>query len=105
MLDYAKWEKLEVSDDPAPAISSLPMSSAFIEKGIFDAARRGDVGTVERFLEEEGSECTDENGCTLLMGAAILRLPVLLDLILRRGADPNARDHSGSTALMRALRF
>src|SRR5438128_624744 len=41
---------------------------------------------------------------TPLMYAAVYSTPACIELLLDRGADPNARDKRGGTALMRSVR-
>src|SRR5687768_2456126 len=67
------------------------------------AAKQGDVETVRRMLDYGVPvDAGGESGVTFLMTAAQHGRLQVVRLLLARGADPNARDHEGRTALRRA---
>src|SRR5690349_5690422 len=69
-----------------------------------DACRRGDAADVTKVCElmPELINAADAKGFTPLIIAAYNRHPVVVDILLRNGAEPDAGDISGNTALMGA---
>ena len=61
----------------------------------FGAVERRDLAAVRRLLDEEPALAlaSDATGATALHSAAIRHDPELAELLLRAGADVNARDH------------
>lgn len=64
--------------------------------------RSGDVVSVERIVQEnpELLNRPDENGFTPLILATYFGHQKIAEVLLKRGADIDARDTSGNTALM-----
>ena len=77
--------------------------SAFSEadERLFRAARHGDLSGIEQSLGEGAtvSDVSPIDGKTALFRAAILGQPAAVRLLLERGADPEAHDREGQTAL------
>lgn len=72
-----------------------------IESRLFDAARAGDVATLGALLDEHPDKlhARDEPCAMTLLHAAAQHLPAV-DLLLRRGIDPNVRDRGDNTCAM-----
>lgn len=72
--------------------------------GIFAHIRNGDTRAIAAALAERSVlEARDEAGNTPLIQAAFYLDAAQLELFLERGADPNAANRAGATALMRAV--
>jgi hypothetical protein len=70
---------------------------------LFQDVERGALSAIERYLTQGGDVgARNEHGHTLLMAAAIYRWPKLVRLLLQNGANLEARDHMGRTALHHA---
>ena len=72
---------------------------------LLDAIRRGDRASVARLLKQspEAARATGSGGITPLMYAALYGDSASARLLLDAGADPNARNDAGATALMWAV--
>jgi hypothetical protein len=67
---------------------------------LFQAIQRGNVHTIERYLNERGDpECRNDLGMTPLMAAVKYSWPKMVRMLLEHGANPNACDSQGRTAL------
>jgi ankyrin repeat protein len=65
------------------------------------AVREGDTSGVRRLLRARAPlDGRDANGATVLMHTAAFSTPEIVRLLLDRGADPNASDTAGATALI-----
>ena len=81
-------------DDPLPP----PAAS------LFSAIDRDDMAEVRRILRDRQLiNARDEDGATPLMHAALNGSLKLMQLLLRRGANPNLASDEGSTALLWAV--
>ncbi|KAL0870858.1 hypothetical protein ABMA27_004701 [Loxostege sticticalis] len=72
-----------------------------VAAALLDAAARGDAARLNSLLDAEPRhiDATDENGCSTLQRAAADGHVDAVQLLLRRGADPNKQDHvHGNTA-------
>ena len=65
----------------------------------FDAVKRGDHDTVERMLRNDNqlAQSRDEEDATALHHAALKMHRKIVDLLLKNGADINARDNKNDT--------
>jgi ankyrin repeat protein len=72
---------------------------------VLDAIRRGDRASVARLLKQspQAARARGFGGITPLMYAALYRDTASARLLLDAGADPNARNDAGATALMWAV--
>lgn len=70
---------------------------------IFLSIERGRRREVERYLDQGGdAEARNDDGLTLLAAAARYSWPKIVQLLLEKSADVNARDHQGRTPLHHA---
>jgi ankyrin repeat protein len=83
---------------------NLAMCQAPDARSLFDALGRGDASSV-RAVVEKGPDINirDADGNTLLLQAAVYTTVADLEFLLARGADVNAANHAGHTALMGAI--
>jgi ankyrin repeat protein len=83
------------------AVSAQNESS---HQALFDAIRRGAVGEVERLLRGGVSpNVVDSEGVPAVMAATLFADARMVDLLLKRGADPNRSGPGGTTALTWAI--
>lgn len=82
----------------SPAVSAGEPPAQLIE-----ALRAGDWARVETAMTKESVNGCDEYGNTPLMFAAVYAPPQTLEAMILEGADVNAANRSGHTALMRAM--
>jgi uncharacterized protein len=69
-------------------------------RGIHLAVQRGDIKALQRYLDGEGDpNCPDQDGSTLLHDAAMCGYEPLARALLKAGANVNARNVHGYTAL------
>lgn len=85
-------------------LSEEPAAEQFPEaKALFAAIRAADTESVAQILLDRFLvNTTDHHGATPLMHAALYADVALVRLLIGRGADVNAADKSGTTALMLA---
>lgn len=69
---------------------------------LFNHIRNGDSGLVEKLLATDHKllESKDQRGSTPLLLAAYYGHGKLVELLLKKGAEVDAKDGSGNTALM-----
>jgi len=73
---------------------------------LFQAIREGDAGKAEALMQDTSAlKARDEYGNTPLMTAAWLADAAVLDRLLKAGADVNASNKAGATALLYASAF
>lgn len=94
----ADWPDALSGDAPAP-----PQNPHAAE--LMDALRSGDRRVVDRLLRTHPDAVRSKGtgGSTALMYAALYADAATVRLLLDRGADPNARNDAGATALMWAV--
>ncbi len=89
-------------------VSLLRPAGAFSATGgIFDAVKRGDVGTVKALLTESPDLVRQKDtafGATPLHWAALRGQDAVVELLLARGADPRVTNNDGETPLQVAER-
>jgi ankyrin repeat protein len=74
-----------------------------VDSALRDAIGRRDAASVQAFLSEGADLSTsDHEGRTPLMLAAKIGAPEIVELLLRAGSDPTAKDKLGYTAEMLA---
>jgi Ankyrin repeats (3 copies)/Planctomycete cytochrome C len=90
-------------DDLAGETPSPPQDPVATQ--VLSTLRRGDRGTLDRLLRRNPSAArvTGAGGITPLMYAALYGDAASARLLLDKGADPNARNDAGATALMWAV--
>jgi ankyrin repeat protein len=84
--------------------SNLSLRADAQSHSLFEALRQGDVAKVRSAIDG-GAEVNsrDDDGNTLLMQTAVYAKPADLAFLLAHGADLNAANKNGHTALMRAM--
>ena len=94
----ADWPDEFAGETPSP-----PRDPAATQ--LLDAIRRGDGASVARRVKQspEAARAIGFGGITPLMYAALYRDIATARLLLDAGADPNARNDAGATALMWAV--
>jgi ankyrin repeat protein len=80
----------------SPALAQSPASLPHLVKA-------NDIAAVEKALTRANAGSVDEEGDPLLMNAALYASAEMMELLLRKGADPNAKNRDGETALMWAV--
>jgi ankyrin repeat protein len=81
------------------SLSTTPKAHAV--EDIFQAVESNQFEVVQKLLQAGAPvSARDGNGVTPLMQAAVYAGPEVMRLLLSRGADPNAANEAGSTALM-----
>ncbi|MBI5095759.1 MAG: ankyrin repeat domain-containing protein [Candidatus Hydrogenedentes bacterium] len=81
----------------APPLDRSRMSP---QERIFDAAKRGDVKELDRLVASDPAlvKARDNQGQTPLHYTALSGNPAAAQLLLKKGADPLAKDHEEHTA-------
>ena len=94
----------QARSDRAPVIA--PRQEQPLSSSLFTAIQRGDKSTVNEYLNR-GTSPNEimANGAPLLKNAVVSSAMPVAELLLSRGADVNARDASGKTALFWARRM
>ncbi len=83
------------------AVLGLPLPSSAADSALLEALRRDDAPAVRESIKGgDLRNVRDESGATALMYAALYASPATLQLVLDSGADVNAANTNGSTALM-----
>lgn len=94
------------SDDPRDFPADVATSLEFVAKyqwtPLHWAVRRGQVENVRNLIGREDIEARDFQGRTPLHIAVLSGHDAIVELLLRNGADVNARDQWGITPLRRA---
>jgi ankyrin repeat protein len=86
------------------SFGNLAMGQAADGRSLFDALRLGDASSVRAAVEKGADVDTlDADGNTLLMQAAVYATVADLEFLLSHGAQVNAVNKAGHTALMRAI--
>ena len=82
-----------------------PAAAKEATDALFLGIRNSDIRTVESALARGAKvDARSEEGDTPLMSAAVYSTADCMRLLLDRGAEPNAQDMRGGTALMRSVR-
>jgi len=86
------------------SFANLAICQAPDARNLFECLRRGDASSVTAAVEKGVDINTrDADGNTLLMQAAVYATATDLEFLLARGADVNASNKAGHTALIRAI--
>ncbi|HYP08596.1 MAG TPA: ankyrin repeat domain-containing protein [Bryobacteraceae bacterium] len=85
------------------AVANLPAAKAQTSD-VFQAVRRGDIGSLKARVSKEELAARDRRGATPLMHAAAFGTAEMVKILLHAGADVNARNDSDATALLWAAR-
>ena len=81
----------------------MPNAEVVLGEALYDAAFSGDARSVTAWLDEGGgvdARCTERNGATLLLAAALAGHEAMVRMLLQRGASVNLQTSGGGTALM-----
>jgi len=75
---------------------------------LLDSCMKGEYQRVKKYLQETKNpelflNWVDKNGNTVLISAASREIPKMVELLLEFGADIDAQNHHGRTALMEAV--
>ena len=97
-------EPVQARNDRAPTLP--PRQQQPLGSSLLTAIQRGDVPTVNEYLNR-GTNPNEimANGAPMLKNAVMSSAMPVAELLLSRGADVNARDASGKTALFWAKRM
>lgn len=68
----------------------------------YTAIRSNDLAAISKLAQVSGVDLADDRGITPLMYAAAIGSPEAMQLLMDKGADVNAKNTFGSTALIRA---
>lgn len=68
-----------------------------------ELVKANDVGAVKKTLTRATANSVDEEGDPLLMNAALYASADMMKTLLQKGADPNAQNRDGETALLWAI--
>ena len=78
---------------------------AGVNEDLLEAAKRGDVPAVQRFIADGADVNTkDDNGLTALIAASFNGHKEVVQTLLDQGADVNAKMNDGATASMFAIK-
>ncbi len=81
------------------AFLAIP-GAAFAASEVADASMRGDLAAVRRLIDQKANvNATQADGATALHWAVFQSNKVLVDLLLKAGADPKVANREGSTPL------
>lgn len=85
-----------------PQSNDTATSYPVLTRELFEAVRDGSVDRVARLLEADPAQVNarDDQGSTPLIHAAMYGDEAVVRLLLEKGADPNAKNDTGVTALM-----
>lgn len=87
----------------ARATASTPAAESKQRSQLFAHIREGDTKKILGMIADRSLlQSRDEAGNTPLLQAALYLDATLLELLLKNGADPNATNNAGATALMKA---
>lgn len=80
-------------------------SSAFSQPAptLPELVKANDVAAVKKRLTKATANSVDEEGDPLLMNAALYASAEMMEILLKGGADPNAKNRDGETALIWAV--
>ncbi|MGZ8537136.1 MAG: ankyrin repeat domain-containing protein, partial [Flavisolibacter sp.] len=65
--------------------------------------KKNDIAKAKSFFDKQNVNTLDKDGDNLLMNAALYGSLDMMDLLLKKGANPNLQNTDGETALMWAL--
>jgi N-acyl-D-amino-acid deacylase len=83
---------------------SLAAQTTDSQRSLLQAIQRGDTAAVSRSLDAGITpNITDDEGTPALMLATLFADAAFVELLLKRGADPNRADAGGATPLMWAM--
>jgi len=81
---------------------ALPANAGDLDSSLIEAAKKGDIASMQTLLAEGADVNASYRGFTALMNAAGGGQTAAVRLLLDAGADVNATTKDGATALMAA---
>src|SRR5579863_8023265 len=82
------------------AVMLMPARAASPAEDLFQALRNGDLGSLRKNVSSINIETRGARGATLLMHAAALGNVETVRFLIDSGADINAKNDLGATALL-----
>src|SRR5579863_1570026 len=86
----------------SPHARAEELTARAIAPKLLEAIRNGDEPAIRRLCDPAALNARDADGNTPLMLASFYAGPSCVELLLRKGADANAANKFGATALIRA---
>jgi ankyrin repeat protein/mono/diheme cytochrome c family protein len=91
-----------ISMQAGPRLFASELAAA---PNVFQAIRSGNIAALKTFVKQGAAGVRDESGNTPLMAAGLYGNTEAVQLLLKAGADVQATNRAGATALLRAATF